>query len=435
MKDKARLIDIAKNVAIVLLSVSAVFLLLKTAIKGSDSLFGSLDSIFNSSSGTGTVNLPDSESSVLTADPVFILITAENGSHYAVKYDSESKAKLNAQFSASLGEALSTSGDPAEISTETWREALSGSGVFFDYLYPQPLSAIASWLGFEMSGGASDKLARRLCLGSDNGSVFLYFISENDGRIYRCATVMSFASLEPKIAECPIGSANFAFELGEAYSGLDPYFIFSHESCSLRELTVSNPVRENFDSAALLEYFGMNSRVASEYKENNGSVAYVDGDKSLRIESSGKVLFSTTGDSGIYLNSNSSEPSIEACISACYEIVKNSIGLTSGDSTTGLVSVTDTLDPSSCTVSFGYFVDGIPVTLPEGGYAATFQISGGAIVKAELYFRKYAFSGSTISALPEKQAAAIAQSEGGEPILTYEDRTDSTGCTWINNKD
>jgi len=435
MKDKARLIDIAKNITIVLLSVSAILLLLKITINGPDSLFGSLEGIFSSSSGTGAVNLPDSESSGLTADPVYILITAENGSHYAVKYDSKSKDKLNSQFSAYLGEALGTSGKPTEISSETWREALSGSGVFFDYLYPQPLSAIASWLGFEMSGEASDKVARRFFLGSDDGRVFLCFLSEDDGRIYRCSTSMSFSSLEPKIAGCPIGSANFAFELGEAYAKLDPYFIFSHESCSLREVTVSDPVREGFDNVALLGYFGMNSRVASEYQENNGSVAYVDGDKSLRIESSGKVVFSTTGDSGLYLNSSSSGLSAEDCISACYEIVKNSIGLTSGDSAIGLVGITDASSPSSCTVSFGYFVDGIPVILPEGVYAATFQISGGAIVKAELYFRKYTFSGSTINAPPETQAAAIAQSTGGEPVLTYEDKTVSVGCTWINNKD
>lgn len=435
MKDKARLIDMAKNVAIVLLSVSAVFLLLKTTLNGQDSLFGGLGSLFDSSSGTGTVNLPDSENSGLTADPAFLLITAENGSHYAVKYDSESKDKLNTKFSASLGEALGTSGDPKEISSETWREALSGSGVFFDYLYPQPLSAIASWLGFEMSGGASEKIARRLCLSSDDGSVFLYFVSEGDDRIYRCTTAVSVSSLEPKIAECPIGSASFAFELGEEYAQLDPYFVFSHESCSLREVTVSNPVRENFDNVALLGYFGMNSRVALEYNENNGSVAYVDGDKSLRIESSGKVIFSATGDSGLYLNSNSSELSVEDCISACYEIAENSVGLTSGDSVIRLVGITDISNPSSCTVSFGYFVDGIPVTLPEGRFAASFQINGGAIVKADLYFRKYVFSGGAINALPEKQAAVIAQSEGGEPVLTYEDKTDSVGCTWINNKD
>lgn len=431
MKDKARLIDMAKNFAIVLLLISAGFLLYKATVSGHDSFFSGLDGLFGGNSVSGDIDLPEGEVTSLASDPVFLLVTAEDGSHYAVKYNSDFKDKLIAQFSGSLGEALGSSGKPTQVSVEKWQAALSGSGVFFDYLYPQPLSAIASSLGTEISRDTSLETARRFYLSKDGENLVLYFISEGDGIIYRCDTVLSFSTLETKISECPIGSANFAFELGEDYASLDPYFIFSHENEPLRAVTVSNPVHDNYDGTGLLAYFGMNSRVVSEYAESDGSKVYVEGDKSLRIESSGKVIFDTTGSNGIIISGGSSGLTITDCISACSEIVKNSIGLVSGDGVTELFNVSNVSSPSSCTVSFGYFVNGIPVTLPGGESAASFQIISGTIVKAELYLRSYTLPGGTIVPMPEKQAAAIAETRGGEPVLTYEDKTDSVTCAWI----
>ena len=434
MKDKAKLIDLAKNLVIVFLLLSAVFLLFKAVVRSPKNVLESIDDFFGGSADVSAVSPLDNANAESAASPIFFLITAEDGSHYAVKYDSQIKSKIISQFSGYLGEALGSSIALRETSVEQWQTALSGSGVFFDYLYPQPLSAIASWLGTNITNDASNKKARRLFLGNDNGNLILYFISESDGTIYRCNTSSSFSSLAPKIAEYPLGTANFAFELGNEYANLDPYFIFSRESTSLQAVTVSSPVRDSsFDSAALLNYFGMNSHVASEYTEVDGSEVYVDGDKALRIEASGKVSFSATGNNGVLLSSNSGALTITDCISACYKITKNSIGLSSGDGAVGLVNVEGISTPSSCTITFGYFADGIPFTLPGGRYAARFEISNGAIVKAELYFRKYTLSGGSAMALPEKQVTAIVKSKGGEPILTYEDKTDSVSCTWIIN--
>lgn len=429
MKDKSRLIDTAKNCVIVLLFISSVFLLFKAVICTPGSFNESLSKLFGGSPSERNVNSPDIVSSGNAAFPVFILTTTENGPHYAVKYDSQSKQKMISQFSSYLGEALGTAGTLKEVSDKQWQEALKGTGVFFDYLYPQPLSAIASWLGYEAKGEIDSKTARRLFLGNNYGKLVLYFISAGEGKIFSCSTERSFSSISPKIAECPIGTAKFAFELGDEFSKLDPYFIFSHESGNLRALTVSPPLRENFDGLSLLGYFGMNTHVARDYKDE----VYVDGEKTLRIEKmSGVIKFSVTDNNGIYLNSSSGTLSITDCVSACYEIAKNSVGSTSGDAVLGLVSVTGS-PVSACSINFGYFVDGIPVILPDAGYAASFQISGGSIVKATLNCRKYTFSGGIVMALPEKQATAIAASKGGEIILTYEDKTDSVGCSWIAN--
>ncbi|MBP8640590.1 MAG: hypothetical protein KBI01_06795 [Oscillospiraceae bacterium] len=432
MKDRAKLIDTAKNLVIVVLLLSAIFLLLKAVVINPKSTFESIGGFFGRNSAAGTVSPQSNESTENAASPVFLLITTEDGSHYAVKYDIQVKNKIISQFSGYLGEALGSSSSLHKITVEQWQEVLSGTGVFFDYLYPQPLSAIASWLGTSVTNEAANKTARRLFLGNDNGNLILYFMSESDGNIYSCKTARSFSSLSPKIAEYPLGTASFAFELDPEYANLDPYFIFSRESKTLQAITASTPVRDStFDSYAMLSYFGMNSHVVSEHTEADGSEVFVDGDKTLRIEASGKASFSVSGSTGVQLIENSEASSISDYISAFCKIAKNSVGLNSGDAVVGLVNINDKDFPSSCTISFGYFADGIPFTLPGGKYAAYFEVSNGTLVKAELYFRKYSFSGGSTIALPEKQVTAIVEAKGGEPVLTYEDKTDSVVCSWI----
>ncbi len=432
MKDKAKLIDITKNFLIVLMTISALFLLFRAVTNEPGNIYEGLKELFGGSTETGSESLPGSTNPVHAANPVFLLTTSVDGSHYAVKYDSQSKDKLVSQFSADLGEALGTLVSLREISEDNFREALGGTGVFFDYLYPQPLSALASWLGTEASGEVSAKTARRLFLGNDEGKMILYFFSEGDGKYLSGETALGFASVSDKIAEFPIGNANFAFELKGQYETLDPYFIFSRENDTLRAVDVSSVLPDN-NGKDLLSYFGMNKNVASDYIEANGSVVYVDGEKTLRIESTGEVIFSVTGSEGVNLSPSSSVLTVEDCISACYEIAENSIALKSGDGIIGLVNVSGAADPDSCTVSFGYFVDGIPVTLPQNEYSASFHLRGGTIVRAELNYRNYTFSGGTVRALPEKQAAEIAKAQGGEPVLTYEDKKNEVVCSWINN--
>lgn len=441
MKNKARLADTAKNFVIILLFLSAVYLLFKVTSNEQGSFLSGLDELFSGSGSSETLAPSNGGDTNHAADPVYLMITtagttAADSSHYAVKYDGQGKEKIITQFSVYLGEALGSSGSLEEVSVEQWRTALSGTGVFFDYLYPQPLSSIASWLGYEASGETSLKSARRFFLGSRGESLALYFIDADDGTIYSCKTTFKFTSLESKIAEFPVGNAKFAFELselGDDYGKIDPYFIFSYESNKLREFTVSNPVREGLDKTALLGYFGMNNKIVNDYSETDGSVVYVEGEKTLRFDASGRVLFTASGNSGIPIGGNPGTLKITELISVCYDIVQNSVGLTVGDGEIGLTGVSSVTDPLNCTLSFGYFADGVPVILPGGGDAAFFEISEGALVRAELYFRRYTSSGETMLALPERQATEIAKVSGGEPVLVYEDKLESVGCTWIFN--
>ena len=429
MKNKAKIIDTTKNVAIVFLFVSAVFLLYKIVSTQQGSSL-------NASPSQETVEVPNSEYDTQFSFPVFLLVTGEEGSHYAVKYDNQSRNKLVSEFSAYLGEALGSAGTLTEISTKEWEAALGGSGVFFDYLYPQPLSAIASCLGTSANGEAADKSSRRFFLGNSSEKLVLYFISADENKIYKAETASGYSRISQKIAECPLGDAEFAFELEEEPDNLDPYFILSNESLELQSVAVSNPVRDaGFDSVELLGYFGMNSRTNNSFNDADGSTIYVDSQKNLRIEALGRLFYSSSDGSGVVMPTLDGELEIVDCISECYKIAESTVGASSGDAILGIVDIEGASSPSSCTISFGYYLNGIPVTLSGGGYAASFRISNGVIVEADLYFRNYSFSGSTFAALPEKQAVALAETKGGEPVLTYEDKLDYVDSTWVRITD
>ncbi|MEG1165230.1 MAG: hypothetical protein RR147_02915 [Oscillospiraceae bacterium] len=431
MPDKKFFVEKAKTASIVLLLISAIFLMFKAVLYEPNSLFGNFRSFFQSSSDEKANNPANADEFSCAADPLFILVTTEDGSHCAAKYNIQNKEKMLSQFSASLGEALGSSGKPKMITEEEWRFAISKSGVFFDYLYPQQLSEMAIWLGTQVTGGAENYSTRRIYLGSSGEKLYLYFISAKDNSIYRCETALNFSSISPKIAEFPMGNARFAFELNPEYENLDPYFIFSGENDEIRALNVSNPLRADFSADAMLSVFGMNSRAAFEYPEGDGSVVYLEGDKSLRIDVSGKVLFSVAGTNGIPVPSASDVLTIADCISNASGIVRNTIGKYCGEATTSLIKASGASYQSSYSLEFGYFVGGIPISLPNGAVAAMVQISGGSIVRAELNFREYTYSGELLLPMREKQAAAAVRERGGEPVLQYQDSASGVSAAWI----
>lgn len=423
--DKAQRISRLKNLAIALLLVSALYLLYRAVFYEDSFLAGG---IFGCAGTSQTQNSP-SGMAALSEKPAYLLVTGLDHTHTAAKYNSDTRDKLLSQFSASLGEALGSAGDPKAVSTEEWQGALSGSGVFYDYLWPQPLSVVAGSLGTSANGAAASVSARRLFLSVSDG-VHLYYINAADGNAYRCTTALSAASLSAKLSDYHSGEAKFAFEQGDAYQSLDPYFIFSGEDTSLDALTAGNPLPDSGEVTKLFTVFGMSSRTVSGNIEKGGSVVYVEGSRSLRVDTSGSVLFSVMDKSGVSI-AYDGELTATEIISTCAGIAENTIGHTAGEAELVLKVYEADSDTGSINVEFGYMVDGIPITAADGSPAATFKVSNGMITRAELNFRKFAYTGDALTALPEAQSAAIALADGGEPVLTYNDRSDGVTASWI----
>jgi hypothetical protein len=430
IKDRSKLIEYGKNLLIGLLFLSSVFLLLKSVSTGTDSVLEDFGSLFGADTDKSSSGFTEAKAFITAAEPAFILATKEDGSHYAAKYASANREKLLSQFSSLLGEAIGSANGEKEITEAQWRNSLKESGVFFDYLHPQPLAAIARWLGTEISEGANPNFVRRLFLGGDDmGSLYLYYMSEDETGFFRSKTALNFSALSPLISELPIGNSAFAFELEDEYQNIDPYFIFSGEFAELRALSVSNPLIDDSVVSSLLSLFDM--RKVSSYPESDGSMVFIDGKRSLRIDIAGKAVFSMAASDATKIVKKGDKLELLDCINAAGFIAQAGVGSLSGSAKPSLTGIISAKDPENCTLIFEYTIDGVPISLQNNQPAVKIELQDGAVTRVEMVFRSYSFSGGLLYPLSERLAAAIAVS-GGEPVLRYEDRSSGVSSSWIN---
>ena len=285
--DKRRLIEQGKNVLIVALTLSALYL---SGVIGTiqDYVAGdSIGSVIQQEGTDGAQHEPGP-----AAQPLAMMISPSENAHHGVKYDGDALSEVYGWFTASLGEALGSSGEPVEVGLDDWERALSGRGVFLDYLYPQSMSTLSSWLGTEISSGASTHTSRRFCLAVEDSGVVLYYIRDYDGSPYRCETALNAESLAERLDGYAPNGAVFAFELGSRYSDIDPYYAMLEALPEVPVLEASNPLTEA-DVPSILPLFGISDLVASSYSEDDGTAVYIEGDNSLRVSPDGEIKFSS----------------------------------------------------------------------------------------------------------------------------------------------
>lgn len=409
---------------IVLLFFSAVYLLFRATAGDASSYFERL----LSGNSDETVSDVTSSQGIIPSCPFAIVLTGDNGEHSGAKYDMETKQRVFSMFSATLGEALGSFGEMGRIMERDWLDALGRQGVFFDYLYPLPLDILASHLGSGLSAyGDGEISVRRFILGEQDGQLCLYFKDEDGSVYYRAKTALSFSSLNlgQRIDDLGLLPCAFAFQEDDGKQ-LDPCFVFSGEELSPLDLTAAVPLGPE-DAYASLGSFYMNAGAASVYNEQDGLQVYVEGGKSVRVNSSGFMLFTVTGIGGIPVGGGE-DPSLEECVYAAGQLVRSTLGNFCGAAETGLIDIER--NDTGYMLTFGYYVNGLPVQLQGSGWCARIRVSGDYIVRAELYFRGYELKGDSLSPLPERQAAVLASKDGGEPLLVYDDG-ETVGCSWI----
>lgn len=427
MIDRVRKIFLRCETAIiVLLFFSAVYLLFRATAGDASSYFDR----FLSGSTDETVSDVTSSQDIIPSCPFAIVLTGDDGGHSGAKYDHETKQRVFSLFSATLGEALGSFGEIGQISERDWLNALGRQSVFFDYLNPLPLGMLAAHLGSGLSAyGDGDISVRRFILGEQDGQLCLYFKDEESSVYYRAKTALNFSSLNlgQRINDLMLLPCGFAFQEEDA-GLLDPCFVFSGEEPAPVDLTAAVPLGPE-DVYASLGSFHMNAGAASVYNEQDGLQVYVEGGKSIRVNSSGFMLFTVTGTGGIPV-SGSEEPSLAECVYAAGQLVRSTLGTFCGAAETGLIDIEPNDTGSGYMLNFGYYVNGVPVQLKDTGWCARIRVSGNYIVRAELYFRSYELKSSSLSPLPERQAVVLASKDGGEPLLVYDDG-EKIGWSWI----
>lgn len=441
MPNRKKLIEAVKSLFIVLLLISALILGNKTDLfshflSSSAVIAGVAD--FAKLIGGGQ---PAPGDAALGGDyspaamPRFIMMNSQNGLSYCIKYNRELLADTYRQFSVELGEALGSSGEPVMVPMREWEAALVGPGVFFDFLYEQPLDVLSGWLGMYIDSAAKDHTARYICLARDGDNLDLYYIREKDHAAYKCDTALSYGSISSKLESYSLDNSSFAFEFSEDYDLLDPYFIILNQLPEVYELTAGNPLYAGIDEEGLLGLLNINSIVAIPYTEPDGTKVYVDGDVTLRVYPSGIAVFRQSGEEGLKIGTSNSASSSEV-VEKAYSIAAESIGKYCGAAEPCFTGITYNAETEIFTITFDYSLNGLPIKRTDGLHALEMQVKNGIVTNLSLNYREYGFTGSILSPspLPEKQAAVLVQAKGGgEPLLVYEDSGSSVSVSWLIN--
>lgn len=420
-KAKRRIIGLAQDLLILALTVSAVLL------AGGGGLLGLTDGLSAGVLGTQTEQgYGQQQGYTAAAEPLSMMLTPEAGAHCGIMYSEDELADAYERYSATLAEALGSSGEPQEISEQEWRAALGETGVFFDFYCDFQLSSLAIWLGTDISGSAAGHTARRICIYLDEGQVWLSYIRSRDsGGFYRCSTSVSASEFAARVDESLPNGAEYAFELSPSYDALDPYTVLVQGTIRLDMLSSENSLRYAGDEE-LFAAFGLNSLLASTYPESDGTQVSVEGEATLRLGSDGELKYSLK-----LLEENETSLSPSDAIELTRRLIESTAGSCCGEARLRLSYVYCDSATGEYTICYDYVYDGVPISLAGREHAAEIAVTGDRVTYASILFRSYEPTGGTETPLPARLAAALLQAEGGGELrLCYSDDLETVKTDW-----
>ena len=391
---KKRLIERIKSLLIVLLSCSAVFLVLRTqaSIAGS----GERQEAY----AAGESGPASTEDPGAMARPLRMAAAIQRGSEvvrYGVQYDQAGTDELYQQAYSLLVEALSSAGEPREISEEAWRQALSSApGLYFDWQGEIPLAVLNGWLSVDNQTLAGT--VRRMVLTAVEGRVLLYSWDESAGQGWACpCDVISAGRLAEAVGALQENGAIFAFE-GEDYLSLSPYTMVLLQPPVPAVYSASNPVAGEDSLRALQETLGFPENSVSYTAA--GELVLRSRNDTLHMAEDGQVSYEAAAEgSDRYRLAGTGVYEAVVRIAAEAELKFRDRSLRHQEAGGPAVPV--------------------QVRLDRDGWAARFLVEQGQITEFQLRFRSYADSGTTSVVLPERQAMAAmeAKGHGGEELL------------------
>ena len=426
---RRRAVELAKDVLIVALVCSALFLASRIQ------LLGELGGAGETSLQTEPVQTPEG-ARVDTARPLRMVANLSGAGvplRYGVQYDTTQSDLLFQQVASLLAEALSSAGTPGEISREQWEQALvTAPGVAFDFQGDIPLTVLVGWLSGETT--QLEGSMRRLVLTTYENQVAVYYQDQKSGRYYRCLSAMANQlHLAEALGNLGENGALYAFET-ETYQMLDPDTLISDATPEPAVYTAANPAAGGqADLEKLMGELGFSVESASFYTSADGQVARIGSD-TLRLYDQGVVEYQAgeDGSGPFQVYGRDESATLFEAVELCRKLTAATLGSRCGEARFYLSGVEE--NGEELEVSFNYCLNGSVVHLEQGD-AARFQIRGGQIVSFTLALRSYTNSGKTSVVMPVRQAAAAMEAqelEGKELLLIYTDSgSDTVTAGWM----
>ena len=425
MDKKSVVINRLQNLAILILSLSAVLLLLKTP------LFGALAdrtprelALFSaepSSDGAVTVELSG------LAAPVRVVYTGEFTRCGA---DALTMAEDDfARAGALLGEALSSAGTMLPSSEDAFLAALEKTGIYYDFTVALPLEILCDTLGASVPASYAVPVRRALlCSGENTAS--LYLLDQN-GVCGIFSTALRSSVLAEFLSSLEGADADFAFD--GAYDALAPFTLIMSQPTPRCMLSASGSLGS--DLSGLLRLAGFNPHTENRYTESSGTTVVREAYGTLRITADGTVTYrsgSAEADALYTVAADGPIPSVTEAVAAAQRLVSTLLQRSSGAACLYLSGVSE--NAKGCTVTLDYAIGGTPLRFADGSHAATVTVEGRSITAFSLHFRSYTLTDIPALLLPIRQAAAIARKThaGSELSVCYVDSgMESVGVSWL----
>ena len=422
-KKRLRAVELLKDVLIVLLTCSALWLMTRTQLL----------EFLREEDAQSDVYQAQSSALENTARPLRITasVMGETGLGLCgIQYDQTAADDLFQRVAGLLAEALSSAGQPEQITRAQWEKALTTPpAVCLDFQGEIPMEILSGWLtGETMEESAR---VRRLVLGVWKESVALYYRDEESGRYCRrLSEVANSQHLVEAIASLRDNGAFYAFQ-SEQYRWLAPDTLISQATPTPGAYQAGNPVAQGQSSLEwVIGTLGLPVSSGSFYSVGDEWVARMGG-SNLRLSAAGVLEYH--GEEGGSLFAVSPQPesaSLFDAAEACRQLAVGTLGAGAGQARLYLSAIREGED--GLEVEFDYCLDGIPVCL-EDGAAAWFLVQDGQITRFILRFRSYTEGGTSASVLPLPQAAAAMEAldlEGAELLLVYNDTGETVSPSW-----
>lgn len=430
-KRTRRLVEAAKDLLIILLSCSALWLAAQTPLaaplrglfreEGPQLPPGQSQGV---SRGSGALpmamaaNLPGTTG--LPGGPG--VPEGSEGVRHGVRYDQAACQELFQKVAGPLSEALSSAEPPEHVTRREWEGALTARlSVFLDFQGKVPLPVLVGWLSGEQTGLSAT--VRLMALAAEEDGLDVYYRDEGDGRFYRCRSqVADPYALAQALSGLTNNGAFYAFEQ-EQYAGLDPDTLLLPDAPAPAVYTAANPMSAGRPALeALVQDLGFSLNSTSFYSTDE-QVAR-SGDDSVRLSDRGtaQYLYEGKGGAGLFPVLRQGEAgTLFDSVETCRQLALTAMGTRSGEARLYLLSVREREE--GLEIDFGFSLNGIPVLL-ERGSAARFLVSGGQVVQFSMNLRSYTAGAAGALVLPPRQAAAALLArglEGEELLLTYTD--------------
>ena len=398
-----KLVDRLQNVALVVLTLSAVFLLLSFFhLRGGwTARFQTLLAVRPAAGGQEEAS---GVGELLAAPHIMVTSDSEYG-RCGRLYTPAGDALLEKMLPL-FGEALGSADQVGAAADQTLRAGLGKSSLYLDLTVELPLEVVAAWLGERT---VFDRAVRAMALTTEGRDTAVLYLCGGEGEIFRYFTALPASAVEALTESVSPNGSLFAYETN--YAPLAPYTVLVREAEGLPQVRSELPA--TYSSYRLLTALDFNAHTNSRYAEPGGTEVVMDGRRPLRIGPEGTVTY----DSGEE-DAGGRGGALEALRAAG----RLAAALTGGVDASPLYLRRLEEREDGYLVGFQYQVEGVPVRFPDEADALTVLVRGAGIAEFTCRCRTYVPEEEASVLLPPIMAAAIASLyPEGELSLGYVD--------------